>query len=164
MMTKRQRQLKPDPLKIPDPTELIPRMGGGERASSTNGMTFNASTAASVSAQGAMEPAVTVTPPAPNGHTGNVNAKGSTPKPNAAGGVDSASTKPNATLTHCEQCGREFVAHRPWARFCNAYCRRRAWLDRNPERAAELHERDIARLREHVIGNGGEWVEGGKVR
>ena len=59
----------------------------------------------------------------------------------------------------CEHCGSAFVARRPWARFCSAYCRRVAWLDRNPERAAELAERDKARLRAHVIGNGGAWEE-----
>ena len=59
----------------------------------------------------------------------------------------------------CEQCGAAFVARRPWARFCSAYCRRVAWLDRNPERAAELAERDKARLRAHIIGNDGEWVD-----
>ena len=59
----------------------------------------------------------------------------------------------------CEQCGSAFVARRPWGRFCSAYCRRVAWLDRNPERAAELAERDRARLRAHIIGNEGEWVE-----
>jgi len=59
---------------------------------------------------------------------------------------------------HCEQCGSAFGARRPWARFCSAYCRRLAWLGRNPERAAELAERDRARLRVHVIGKGGEWV------
>ena len=32
------------------------------------------------------------------------------------------------------------------------------------ERAAELAERDKARLRAHIVGNDGEWVEGAKVR
>ena len=64
----------------------------------------------------------------------------------------------------CEQCNSAFVARRPWARFCSAYCRRIMWLDRNPERAAELAERDKARLRAHIVGNDGEWVEGTKVR
>jgi hypothetical protein len=59
----------------------------------------------------------------------------------------------------CEHCGAAFVARRPWARFCSAYCRRVAWLDRNPERAAELAERDKARYRAHIIGNGGTWQE-----
>jgi hypothetical protein len=158
-----------DPTRMtPDPTTMVADVtrpaAGGERRSFTNGMTFNASTAASVSPQGATAGGDTVTRPAPNAPTGNDNASGNTPKPNAAGGVDSASTKPNATLTQCEQCGREFVARRPWGRFCSAYCRRRAWLDRNPEKAAELHERDIARLRAHIIGNDGTWIEGGKVR
>ena len=65
----------------------------------------------------------------------------------------------SADKTHCEQCGAAFVARRPWGRFCSSYCRRLAWLDRNPERAAELAERDRARLRAHVIGNGGTWEE-----
>ncbi len=60
---------------------------------------------------------------------------------------------------HCEQCGAAFVARRPWARFCSVYCRRLAWLGRNPERAVELAEHDRARLRAHVIGNGREWVD-----
>ena len=64
----------------------------------------------------------------------------------------------------CEHCGRAFIARRPWARFCSAYCRRVAWLDRNPERAAELAERDKARLRARIIGNNGEWIEEAKVR
>ena len=59
----------------------------------------------------------------------------------------------------CEQCGAAFVARRPWGRFCSSYCRRLAWLGRNPEKAAELAERDRARLRAHVIGNGGTWEE-----
>ena len=58
----------------------------------------------------------------------------------------------------CEHGGSAFVARRPWGRFCSAYCRRVAWLARNPERAVELAERDRARLRAHIIGNGGEWV------
>lgn len=172
MMTKtRQRQLKPDPLKIPDPLELFPdpmrRWAGDERASS-NGMTFNASIAAGVSPQGATAGGDTVATPAGRPNT----ASGDNPNPSDTASGDASVTPTNTkrhttvtpTVTHCEHCGAEFVAHRPWARFCGAYCRRRAWLDRNPERAAELHERDIARLREHVIGNGGAWVEGAKVR
>ena len=66
---------------------------------------------------------------------------------------------PIPNVSHpCEHCGSAFVARRPWGRFCSAYCRRLAWLDRNPERAVELAERDRARLRARVIGNGGEWV------
>lgn len=65
----------------------------------------------------------------------------------------------SADKTHCEQCGAAFVARRPWGRFCSSYCRRLAWLGRNPEKAAELAERDRARLKAHIIGNDGEWVE-----
>jgi hypothetical protein len=60
---------------------------------------------------------------------------------------------------NCEQCGREFAARRPWARYCGAYCRRRAWLARNPDKAAVLAQRDKARLKVHIVGNGGEWVD-----
>jgi hypothetical protein len=125
-MTKRQRQLKPDPLNIPDPLALFPdplrRRSGGESLSSVSGMTFNASIAASVSAQDATGDGVTVMPHVPRQPTDNGNASAS------ASSVDLATTKPNTTLTRCEHCGREFVARRPWARYCNAYCRRRAWL------------------------------------
>ena len=57
---------------------------------------------------------------------------------------------------HCEHCGQTFAPRRSWGRFCSAYCRRTAWLDRNPVRAAELAARDKARLRAHVVGNDGE--------
>ena len=62
-------------------------------------------------------------------------------------------------VTQCENCGDAFMPRRPHGRFCSAYCRRQAWLGRNPEKAAELAERDRQRLREHVIGCGGEWVD-----
>jgi hypothetical protein len=64
----------------------------------------------------------------------------------------------------CEQCGRDFTPRRSWGRFCSSYCRRLAWLERNPEKAAVLAERDRARLRAHIIGNDGERLEGTKVR
>ncbi len=68
-------------------------------------------------------------------------------------------TQPNATPTRCEQCGVEFLPKTARGRFCSPYCRRRAWLARNPEKAAELAERDRARLRAHVLALGGVWVE-----
>ena len=58
----------------------------------------------------------------------------------------------------CEHCGQTFAPRRSWGRFCSAYCRRLAWLDRNPVRAAELVERDKKRLKAHIVGSGGEWV------
>lgn len=70
-----------------------------------------------------------------------------------------ANTKRYMTVTNCEHCGREFVALRPWTRFCTAYCRRRAWLARNPDKAAELAERDKARLRLHFEERGREWAD-----
>lgn len=68
---------------------------------------------------------------------------------------------PIPNVSQCEQCEREFTPRRPWGRFCSAYCRRLAWLDRNPERATELAESDRQRLREHVIGCSGEWIDRG---
>lgn len=71
----------------------------------------------------------------------------------------STSTKRIMTMTHCENCGDEFTPRRPHGRFCSSYCRRESWLNRNPAKAAILAERDRQRLREHVIGCGGEWRE-----
>ena len=73
--------------------------------------------------------------------------------------VTPTNTKRHATVIECENCGREFTPRRPHGRFCGSYCRRLAWLGRNPDKAAELAERDRARLRAHVIGGGGEWVD-----
>jgi len=85
------------------------------------------------------------------------------PTDNPPEGVTPTNTKRHTTVTaaviQCEQCGGNCTARRLWARFCSAYCRRMAWLDRNPERAAELAERDKARYRAHIIGNGGTWEE-----
>jgi hypothetical protein len=128
-----------------------------------SGMTPGVSSAASLSAQGATAAGATAPRLAPNGPTGNGNATESAPGSDTAAGVDSTSTKPNATLTHCEQCGAEFLSKTGRGRFCGPYCRRRAWLARNPEKAVELAERDRARLRAHVIARGGVWVERAKV-
>ncbi len=139
MMTRRKN------FKMSDPTR--PAANGDERQLYGNGLIFDASIAASVSAQGETGGGVTVTMPANSGRQESGNVSPDTP----------ASTKRIATVTHCEQCGDEFMPRRPWGRFCSAYCRRLAWLDRNPERATALAESDIQRLREHVIGGGGEW-------
>ena len=74
-------------------------------------------------------------------------------------GVTPTNTKRHTTVTACEHCGDAFTPRRPHGRFCSSYCRRLAWLGRNPAKAAELAERDRQRLREHVIGCGGEWRE-----
>ena len=73
--------------------------------------------------------------------------------------VTLANTKRHTGAARCEHCGEEFTPRRPHGRFCGAYCRRLAWLERNPEKAAILAERDRQRLREHVIAAGGEWRE-----
>ena len=62
------------------------------------------------------------------------------------------------TIT-CAFCSRDFEAKRPkQARYCNATCRRKAWLKRNPEKAAELVESSKARLRVHLESKGITWV------
>ena len=137
-----------------------PNVVDGERQSSVSGVMFVVSTARSESAQGAMDGGDTVTRPVPNVPIDNGNANGNR---STANGVGFGTSRVNTTLTQCEQCGRDFTPRRPWGRFCSAYCRRLAWLGRNPEKAAELAERDRARLRAHIIGNDGEWVERGKV-
>lgn len=127
--------------------------------SSMSGMTPGVNNAASALAQGATAAGATVPPLAPSGPIGNGNATENAPRSSAAVGVDSTSTKPNTTPTRCEQCGAEFLPKTRRGRFCSAYCRRRAWLERNPEKAAELAERDRARLKAAVIARGGVWVE-----
>lgn len=135
-----------------------PKVADGERPSSVNGMTCGVpiAVAASESAQGATDGGATVTRPVPNAPTGNGNASGSKLAGNS---VEFGTSRVNATPTHCEQCGRDFTPRRPWGRFCSSYCRRLAWLGRNPVKAAELAEHDRARLKAHIIGNDGEWVE-----
>ena len=158
MMSKtRQRQLRTgDPLNIPDPLTLFPdpmrRPGGGERPSYVSGMMSSASIAASVSAQDATAGGAIATTPTERRPTGNEPGS-------PCNGVTPANTKRHTTVILCENCEQEFTPRRPHGRFCCAYCRRVAWLGRNPDKAAELAERDRQRLREHIIGGGGEWVE-----
>lgn len=85
-------------------------------------------------------------------------------RPNPPAGADEltpANTKRQsaARVIPCEHCRAEFTARRPWTRFCCANCRRTAWLERNPDKAAELARRDRARLRTHIVASGGTWVE-----
>ena len=146
------------------PTTTHSATAAGARVSFMNGMTPGAPTVANESAQGATAGGNTAPRPAPSEPIANGNANGTAPESNAAGGVDSTSTKPNATVTRCEQCGVEFLPKSRLARFCSPYCRRRAWLARNPEKAAVLAERDRARLRAHVVARGGVWVERGSAQ
>ena len=67
------------------------------------------------------------------------------------------------TVKTCQHCGIEYRAKRPaQSRFCGSRCRRLAWLERNPERAAALAERDRQRLRLHLAGRGIAWQERGQ--
>ena len=67
------------------------------------------------------------------------------------------------TVKTCQHCGIEYRAKRPaQSRFCGSRCRRLAWLERNPERAAALAESDRQRLRLHLAGRGIAWQERGQ--
>ena len=64
------------------------------------------------------------------------------------------------TVKTCQHCGIEYRAKRPaQSRFCGSRCRRLAWLERNPARAAALAESDRQRLRLHLAGRGIAWQE-----
>lgn len=104
----------------------------------------------------------------PGGTAAGVIAATPAGQPPIENGEDSppetpTNTKRHSTVTRriviCGQCGAEFVALRPTARYCSAYCRRRAWLERNPARSAEILAADRARLRAHIEANGGVWED-----
>lgn len=149
-MKMKQRRMTDPTTWAADPTRMIQdltRPGGGERASSTNGMIFNVPIAAVVS------------PPAETAGGDTVTTPAKSPPTNNGKQPDTFSSSESVPVVHCEQCGDAFSPRRPHGRFCSSYCRRLAWLGRNPEKAAELAERDRQRLREHIIGCGGKWRE-----
>lgn len=139
-----------------DPTTMMGDPTGQRRQTAASGYASDliptANIAASVSAQGETGGGATVTMPIASPPIESESNPLETP----------TSTKRYTTVTQCEQCGGEFTPRRPHGRFCSSYCRRLAWLGRNPERAAELAARDRQRLREHIIGCGGEWVDRGR--
>jgi hypothetical protein len=98
----------------------------------------------------------TVTMPVKNGHIELEN--GTVKRPS----VPFTNTK-RATMDKrpCQQCGCEMVVKRPSKQYCNAACRRKAWLQRNPEKAAALAASDKERLRVHLESKGIAWVERG---
>ncbi len=149
MMKVKQRKMSDPATWAIDPTRMIPDLTRPTTAVRHDGQDLipTASIAASVSAPAATGGDVTVTMPARRPPI----AAESNPRDT------STSTKRHTAASHCEQCGDEFTPRRPHGRFCSSYCRRLAWLDRNPDRAAALAESDRQRLREHVIGCGGEW-------
>lgn len=106
-----------------------------------------ASIAASVSAQGATDGGDTVITPARLRPTSDEKQS------------DTFSTGERHSIARCEYCGDEFTPRRPHGRFCSSHCRRLAWLERNPERAAEIAANDRARLRAHFQERGREWVD-----
>lgn len=139
-------------------TPTINKVNGPARRPGANGdmsaLIPTVNIAAGVSAQDAMAGGATVATPTEQRPTENGV---SNPRETAT------NTKRHTTVILCDNCGREFTPRRPHGRFCSAYCRRVAWLGRNPEKAAELAERDRARLRAHVIGGGGDWREDTRV-
>ena len=73
--------------------------------------------------------------------------------------VTLASTKrDNGHHKDCDHCGQSFTTKRPkQARYCSGNCRRKAWLERNPDKAAELAKSDKKRLQAHIIAKGRKW-------
>ena len=83
--------------------------------------------------------------------------------PESSSKLTLGSAKRQLTVKRCEHCGQEYEAKRPaQSRFCGSRCRRLAWLERNPERAAALAESDRQRLRLHLAGRGIAWQERGQ--
>lgn len=116
-----------------------------------------------------LDPTVTVKHAAPECHQEETGAKNIAQQrvnkrrivTGRKGNVTSTNTKRNSVTVTCGFCGNEFSAKTKRARYCNAVCRREAWLLRNPDRAAELAESDKARLRLHLESKGIAWVESG---
>ena len=150
MMTTKRRKMTDPTTWATDPTRMIPDLTRPGASGDAHDLIPTVNIAASVLAQGATAGGASVATPTERPLTEN----------GASNPVEtSTNTKRHNAVTQCENCGDAFMPRRPHGRFCSAYCRRQAWLGRNPEKAAELAERDRQRLREHVIGCGGEWVD-----
>lgn len=146
----------------PDPTTMLPDPMGRRRPTAARGGVSGLTPTASIAAK-ECPPAETgggdtATMPIVQPPTNNGDGRPNTPD---SDGLTLPSTKRQLAANHCEQCGGDFTPRRSHGRFCSSYCRRLAWLGRNPEKAAELAARDRQRLREYVIGCGGEWHDGG---
>ena len=107
----------------------------------------------------------TVTTLAKQGHTGHGTGKKG--KGRRLNGVTLANTKRHkrrkVTLKNCEFCGAEYATPRPsQSRFCSGHCRRGAWLQNNPDKAAVIAERDKVRLKAHLAARGVVWIETGE--
>ena len=91
-------------------------------------------------------------------HTANVTRKRNVTPTNTKRHMMRKKATANVTVT-CAFCNAEFLAKTSRAQYCSAMCRRDAWLQRNPERAAQLAESDKARLRAHLEAKGVEWID-----
>lgn len=82
---------------------------------------------------------------------------------NGGNGHDVTFTNTKRDTDHnarCQFCGEMYHAQRPSkSKYCSAKCRRNAWLERNPEKAAELAECDRQRLRAHYEARGKTWEQ-----
>ena len=148
MIPVRQRRMTDPTPWATDPTKLMSDPTGGKRNGAIGPIRI-ASTAANESAQAETDGGDIVAMPIERPPTASEITPRETP----------TNTKRHTAAALCEQCGAEFTPKRPHGRYCGPYCRRLAWLARNPQKAAELAERDRARLRDHIIANGGEWIE-----
>lgn len=143
MMTTKRRKMSDPSAWATDPAGLIPVLTPPGASGDGHDLIPTASIAASVSVQGETAGGDSVATP--------------TERPLTESALSSPLETPTNTerhniVTHCENCGDEFTPRRPHGRFCSAYCRRQAWLGRNPVKAVELAERGRQRLRERVIG------------
>ena len=122
-----------------------------EQSNAGNGPTSDVPTVTNELARGAMDAESTVTTLAKTRHTEPSKQRNGTP---------TNTKRPNVTVKDCEQCGVTFETTRPkQAKFCGAICRRNAWLDRHPDKANALAERDKARLKAWFVSTGKEWID-----
>jgi len=54
----------------------------------------------------------------------------------------------NKRLKRCEHCHKEFEFKRASAKYCSPYCRKRASIERNPERNKLLKKEENKRAKE----------------
>ena len=135
-----------------------PNQPSNGKKSSETGQIPTASSVANECHPDATAASVFVQQPADKRATANVTRKRNVTSTNTKRHTLRKKATANVTLT-CAYCNAEFLAKTSRAKYCSAMCRRDAWLERNPERAAELAESDKARLRAHLEAKGIEWIE-----
>lgn len=99
----------------------------------------------------------TVAMPVSRGQRGNGNGGSAPPVDTVSVTATERLPIPNVSagaLRPCDHCGEPYRAVKAWSRYCGPRCRRLAWLERNPEKAALLAERDRARYRARLESRG----------